>query len=560
MLEERRHQRFARRKRGGALLDPALEGFVDLGERLLGLLGRRDVVGDADEAGVLAGDGPPRLRFRPEPAPLPVAASKTGLDRDELGRGIDGRRLLKNARQVVGMEGPAPVERERLLVAAAKIVEIGLIDELAPVVGAGDPDQHGGAVGDGAESSLAFGNGAFRQPVRGDVGHDHVDAKHVAARVAMRDVDDLGECDAAASRKVDLVGDLLSRQRPLELRPPRRIHRRRHDLLDAPADDLGSRPLEPGLVGPVDEAEDLIAVDVGNEDRQGVRDRPQPVFARPRLLLRALPFGDVGMGADQSERRAGLVALDLRDRSNPSHRAVGRPHDPVFRDIRGGLAIESREEALDGLGAIVRMDAPHPVLMGFDCGLRGQPVDAQVLGRAQAREAAPKFDAHASDAADFLNPGEFEFALAEPLEHGPALGRVAEGDADPVAEREGAHLVPAVGHAGGKALEHLLFAFRHHLAVAALELAADDGRRDLPQEPADHLFAPQVKDVLGRAIEGGEPPVRVEGEEPFGKAVEKFVDHRNAVGRDAGQRRDRCGGRSGRAGRGSFCAHVAKPR
>ena len=186
-------------------------------------------------------------------------------------------------------------------------------------------------------------------------------------------------------------------------------------------------------------------------------------------------------------------------------------------------------------------------------------MDAQVLGRAQARDSALELDAHASDAADLLNPSEFEFALAEPLEHGLALGRVAEGDADPVAEREGAHLVPSVGEAGGKALEHLLLAFGHHLAVAALELAADDCRGDVPQEPADHLLAPQVKDVLSRAIEGSEPPVGVEGEEPFRKAVEKLVHRCKAFGRDAGKRGDLCGGRSGRSGR-SFCAHVAKPR
>ena len=263
------------------------------------------------------------------------------------------------------------------------------------------------------------------------------------------------------------------------------------------------------------------------------------------------------MRPDEGDRRAVLVALDLRDRPDPAHGAVARPHDAIFRGVSGRRAVESREEVGDDPFAILWMNPPHPRLVGFDGGLRRQSVDAQVFRRAQARETAAQVDAHAADAADFLNPGQFEFALAEPFEHRLALGRVPEGDANPVAEREGPHLVPAAGDAGRKGFEHLFFTLGHHLAVAALELAAQDGRRDLPKEFADHLFAREAEDVLGGAIEGREPPIRVEGEESFREAVEKLVHHRTGFGRDAGQHREELGGRF--AGRG-FCAHVAKPR
>ena len=87
VLEERRHQRFARGERRGALHDAAFERLVHLGERFPRLLGGGDVVGDADETGLLAGNRPPGLRFRAEPPPRPVGAAEAGLDRNQPRRG-----------------------------------------------------------------------------------------------------------------------------------------------------------------------------------------------------------------------------------------------------------------------------------------------------------------------------------------------------------------------------------------------------------------------------------------------------------------------------------------
>ncbi len=57
---------------GGALGDPRLEHFV-------GQLPVGDVVGDADEADMLAGRAPARLRDRAQPAPFAVAAAEARL-------------------------------------------------------------------------------------------------------------------------------------------------------------------------------------------------------------------------------------------------------------------------------------------------------------------------------------------------------------------------------------------------------------------------------------------------------------------------------------------------
>ena len=59
---------------GGALGDPPLEGLVDLAKRGLGPLQLGDVVGDSDEAAMLALRPPARLRDRADPAPFAAAA------------------------------------------------------------------------------------------------------------------------------------------------------------------------------------------------------------------------------------------------------------------------------------------------------------------------------------------------------------------------------------------------------------------------------------------------------------------------------------------------------
>src|SRR5271166_1821513 len=157
---------------------------------------------------------------------------------------------------------------------------------------------------------------------------------------------------------------------------------------------------------------------------------------------------------------------------------------------------------LDRALAIVRMKPLDPGVMRFDRRLRREPVQVQIFRRAAPGEAVAHVDAHAADAADLLNALKIELALTEPLEDGLALSRVAEGDADPLAERKGADLVIAIRPALRIGLEHLLFAVDHHFAVAPLEFCADRGRRHLPDRPADHVLALEVENLLRRPVEG----------------------------------------------------------
>ena len=135
-------------------------------------------MGDADEAAMLAGVAPARLRFRPQPSPLPVLAPEAGFDDHRFHGRIDARLLAQNSRQIVGVKGLPPVECERFVIRAAEETEIGLVDEFAPAVGAGHPHRHGRAVGDGAETRFALGDRALGQFALRDVRDDHVNAEH----------------------------------------------------------------------------------------------------------------------------------------------------------------------------------------------------------------------------------------------------------------------------------------------------------------------------------------------------------------------------------------------
>ena len=82
---------------GGALGDPRLE---HLGAQFpFG-----DVVGDADEADMLAVRAPARLRDRAQPAPFAVAAAEARLEHEGLERGLAGDRFGLDARLIVGMD------------------------------------------------------------------------------------------------------------------------------------------------------------------------------------------------------------------------------------------------------------------------------------------------------------------------------------------------------------------------------------------------------------------------------------------------------------------------
>src|ERR1700722_11297746 len=64
VIEERLDERLRSRQLPGAIFDSLFQGFVELGQGPFGLLGGRDVVGDADEADVFARRAPSGRRFR----------------------------------------------------------------------------------------------------------------------------------------------------------------------------------------------------------------------------------------------------------------------------------------------------------------------------------------------------------------------------------------------------------------------------------------------------------------------------------------------------------------
>src|SRR5205807_409986 len=69
-FKDRARLRFAGFELRGALPNAPLQRLVELPQLDLGFLGGRDVVGDADEADMLAVRVPARLRLRAQPAPI----------------------------------------------------------------------------------------------------------------------------------------------------------------------------------------------------------------------------------------------------------------------------------------------------------------------------------------------------------------------------------------------------------------------------------------------------------------------------------------------------------
>jgi hypothetical protein len=181
-LEQRRLGRVAL---GHGRLDPLGQQLVDAGQIGLGLLGFRDVEGDADEAVEGSVRTEARLRERPQPAHLVVDAAIAAFQHERLAAALAGDLGLEDAGQVVGVQPGAPVQIERLLVADAGEVGIGLVDELALAAGLRDPHQGRGAVGQAAESGLAFAHLLLGAATIGDVEVQSHDADRLAGFVAL---------------------------------------------------------------------------------------------------------------------------------------------------------------------------------------------------------------------------------------------------------------------------------------------------------------------------------------------------------------------------------------
>ena len=196
-------------------------------------------------------------------------------------------------------------------------------------------------------------------------------------------------------------------------------------------DDFASRPIKPDLICLVGEAEDLVLVDIGDEDGQGVGDGEELLLVCARPLLGKLALGNVDMRADHGDRLARVVTLDFRHSADPPHVAVARANDAVLGSVVRGAAGDRAEEALDRAGAIVRVEALHPGLVRLDPCFRGQPVKPDIFWRSVSQEIVAHVDPHAADAADLLHPRQRELPLTEPLKDVLTIGGVAERDPIP---------------------------------------------------------------------------------------------------------------------------------
>jgi hypothetical protein len=117
------------------------------------------------------------------------------------------------------------------------------------------------------------------------------------------------------------------------------------------------------------------------------------------------------------------------------------------------------------------------------------------------------------DGADLGQGAEPAGGLAGHLRGAPALAHVEEVHRQAVGGRPGADLVPGVQRIRVVGLEDPLLTGRGRTAVVGLEVAADGVREQLPDLPADQFGAGALEHLLGAAVDVGEPPVAVEGEE-----------------------------------------------
>lgn len=102
-------------------------------------------------------------------------------------------------------------------------------------------------------------------------------------------------------------------------------------------------------------------------------------FALPQRVLRDHLFGDIGVRADQTNGLSARVPLDGGSHRNPARLTVAWANDPVLRGIVANIARDGITEFLFGGFAILGMDAPDPVLMGFVDRFRRQPVNQQIF-------------------------------------------------------------------------------------------------------------------------------------------------------------------------------------
>ena len=121
--------------------------------------------------------------------------------------------------------------------------------------------------------------------------------------------------------------------------------------------------------------------------RHGLGEGTEFRFALPQRLLRDHLLGDIGVRANQAYGSSVPVALDGGSDRNPARLAVAWTNDPVLGVIVANVARDGIAEFLFSGFAILGMDAPDPVLVGFVGRFRRQPVNQQIFRRPAIAEA-----------------------------------------------------------------------------------------------------------------------------------------------------------------------------
>ena len=205
MIEECLDERFRSGKLPSAILNPPLQGLVELSQRALRLLRSGNIVGDADEADVLAAGPPSGLRFRSQPTPLAVVTPIASLKRERFQRALAGSLLAKDSRKIVGMKRFAPIEIQGRRIGNAQELVIGAVDELSQTVEPAHPHRHGSAVRDRPKPLFALGQNPFGEFAGRYVHDDGVEAEGASRGILMRNMDDFGLDRSARSREIGLV-------------------------------------------------------------------------------------------------------------------------------------------------------------------------------------------------------------------------------------------------------------------------------------------------------------------------------------------------------------------
>jgi hypothetical protein len=206
MIEERLDERLRSLQLPGAIFDSPLQGLVELGQGLFGLLGDSDVVRDADEADMLARRSPPGLRFRSQPTPLAIVTSITGLENERLPGSLSRPLVTQDSLEIVWMKSLTPIEIQGIHKGNAQKLVIRAIDELSKAVEPAHPHRHRGAVRDRPKPLFALGQNLFTEFARRYVDNNGVQAQDPSRLIAMRNMHDLGLDRSVRSRKIGLVG------------------------------------------------------------------------------------------------------------------------------------------------------------------------------------------------------------------------------------------------------------------------------------------------------------------------------------------------------------------